>query len=538
MIPSLFQNKRRVIFYSCCFLIGVCFVYSVFIRRAWFERPLDTHHEWLTAHSVCVTKNWLKEGPFHLRFLHILNPASVEFDTLSSREPYISYPPGTFIPVFLLATLFNINDLIQLYQVYNLINHFVVSLILFSVIFQLLTSIKITGIFHIFFSFVPAIIYLFTPPTLYWHQNVFFADQAVMILFALFIYLEMKRFSYVKLNWWNETLFVLTVFLGVLTDWLFIFVLFVALILRISFQSKSIPLKQFIISQFDMVIPALFAMSLFSYQVISMGLSSKLFTIFQTRTEGVTFIKFLLKHFWINGVGGYGIVLCGSALLSLVFFMSYYSFLRFKVIHSNPNTKMLDAATYLIGISTLPCLLQVYTFQQHTFIHDFSALKWAIPLALIPFGIMPIILSELISTRKYVLQLSILLFWLICLGLIFHYTSHHYQMFFWKGQSNNKRVGDLVKRNAGLKDICFAFDFTIPVFPPQRLAYSEKRVYPISKFIEAKNQVSQFANKGATGKIFISENDWGRLKEEAVRVCSTIYKDTDYYICVITLSKP
>jgi hypothetical protein len=111
-------------------------------------------------------------------------------------------------------------------------------------------------------------------------------------------------------------------------------------------------------------------------------------------------------------------------------------------------------------------------------------------------------------------------------------------MFFWKGDSYNKRIGELVKRNAGLNDICFAFDFKIPVFPPQRLAYSEKRVYPISQFIEAERQVSPFENKGATGKIFISEKEWGRLKEEAVRMCSTIYKDTDYYICVMTQSNP
>ncbi len=80
------ESRKNSIVVICCFLMTLCFVYTVFLRRAWFAKPLI---EWVTAHSVCVTRNWIKEGAFNLRFMHILNPASIEFDTLLSRDPYV-----------------------------------------------------------------------------------------------------------------------------------------------------------------------------------------------------------------------------------------------------------------------------------------------------------------------------------------------------------------------------------------------------------------------------------------------------------------
>ncbi|HTZ11248.1 MAG TPA: hypothetical protein VMD04_02565, partial [Candidatus Margulisiibacteriota bacterium] len=361
------KKRKKITVFLCCFLILLCFAYTVFIRRARFKMPLDSYNSgWCTAHSVCVTKNWIKEGAFNLRFMHVLNPASIEFDTLLSREPCVSYPPGTFIIVFLLAKILHIKDLIMLYQIYNLFNQLTISLLLFFIMFQIINYFGNINIFTIFFSIMPSITYLYLPPTLHWHQDGFFADQAVIMLFVIFIYLEMKYLLYGRLGAWSKLFFLSIVFLGMLTEWLFAFVVFVAFILRILFVPRvKGGLKNLIIMNLNLIIPALLALAFFIYQVIPMGLLSTLITHYRNRTAGTgedgVAINLFNQHFRRFGSWYYGKTLCLCAVASIIAFLLYYAFMRLKAIRSNIN-KLLNKYMYLICLSVLPCLLQVYVF--------------------------------------------------------------------------------------------------------------------------------------------------------------------------------
>jgi hypothetical protein len=255
------RSNKNIRVSICLIFIILCFAYSVFLRRPWFARGLDVHHEWVTAHSVCVTNNWLKEGALNLRFLQVIDPDSVEFDTLLKRRIYVSYPAGAFIPVFLIAKIFNIKDLIVLYQSYNLLNHLLIAIILFLLMFEILNHFARFNRLNIIFALGPSLVYLFTPPTLYWHQNVFFADEAVMIFFVAFVYLEIRRFLYGRHSLANKLVFYTIVFLGTLTDWLFLFIVFIAIILRWLFSPAALrfsPIR-------DSIIPPSFAIAIFSW---------------------------------------------------------------------------------------------------------------------------------------------------------------------------------------------------------------------------------------------------------------------------------
>jgi len=466
----------------------------------------------------------------------VLNPASIEFNSFSSRTPYISYPSGAFIPVFLFAKTFGIKDLIMLYQAYNLLNHLVISMMLFLLMFMIIDYFQKINILNVFFSIIPSLIYLFTPPTLYWHQNVFFADQAVIMWFAVFIYIEMKYFLYGKLNWLNEIVLAAIVFLGVLTDWLFVFVVFVAVGLRIFFANRARWFRQIILSVRNIIIPALLAIAVFIYQIASTKSFLKLTEIFKCRYrvggDGVV-TDFLRQYFYDYVIGGYGYILCLFAVFCILVLLFYYIFMRLKVI-CNHNDKMVKVYIYLICFTALPCLFHGYIFQQHSIVHDFAALKWALPLSLIPFGIFPIVFIKVVKRNKHH-ELFTGIFCVFCIILlvrgVFYRTAVEYRNFFESGGDRNKRIGELVKRNATYNDICFSFDFAIPMFPPQRLAYSGKRVYKIEDIAEAKDMLSEFAKRGARAKIFIDEKKWDDMREDIEKVCSKIYKDSDYYVC-------
>ena len=43
-----------------------------------------------------------------------------------------------------------------------------------------------------------------------------------------------------------------------------------------------------------------------------------------------------------------------------------------------------------MGMLLVPCILQLIVFSNHSYIHEFSVLKLSIPLATIPFVLLPI----------------------------------------------------------------------------------------------------------------------------------------------------
>ena len=576
------KDRKIFIILCCCFLIFLFFFYTVYIRHEWFRRPLGYHDWWMTAHSVCVTKNWLKEGAFNLRFMHILNPASVEFDTILSRTPYVSYPPGALIPVFLFAKIFHPKDLILVYESYNLLSHCIIAIFLFLLMFMIIDYYKEVSGTNVFFSIVPSLIYLFTPPTLYWHQNEFFTDQAVMILFVLFIYFEMKRFLYGDLKLPANLLFIGIVFLGTLTDWLFVFIIIVAAALRIFFDDKPRNLWNCVLNTLNLTIPAVSAIALFLYQIVPLGLLPDLITVFDRRhlagPDGVV-TNFWMQHFVKFVIGGYGYILCVATTLCSIFLLFYFIFIMFKK-REDDNKGMVKTYVRLVFLIGLPCLLQVYVFKQHSIVHAFSALKWALPLSLIPFGIFPVIFIRLMRPHqhhKFIISVFVILCVILLALGVFYRTSVLYRRFFGGVNDYDKKLGELVKRNVQYRDICFSFDFDIPEVPPQRLAYSEKRVYLIklvkrnaqNKDIrqyrdirfsfnfdipefpsphldyhkkrvylirdvsEIEGMLSRFVEKGARGKIFVHKVTWDRLGRDIEKICPVVYKDSDYYVCEI-----
>lgn len=58
---------------------------------------------WTTGGSAVTAANWYREGAWRLRFVMYWAPDSVELDALGAREPYISFPPGAIIPIYLMA---------------------------------------------------------------------------------------------------------------------------------------------------------------------------------------------------------------------------------------------------------------------------------------------------------------------------------------------------------------------------------------------------------------------------------------------------
>jgi len=117
---------------SLLFIITTWFFLNTLeTRKPWRTVLSDTHHQWLSGSTLKFVNNWFEEGPVSLKFGMIENPNSIEFPTLLSRGPYPSYPPGTIIPVYVLAKIMGRELTPSLLMKYNLINHFLIAFFYF-----------------------------------------------------------------------------------------------------------------------------------------------------------------------------------------------------------------------------------------------------------------------------------------------------------------------------------------------------------------------------------------------------------------------
>jgi len=511
----ILQNKKIIGVILLLIICGVVFLYTVEIRRQWFGTLSEGHHQWLSGNTLKFSKDWYVEGPLHLKFLMLRNPRSVEFPTLFSRLPLFSYPPGCVLPIYVISKLRGHVPTVSLLMKYNLINHFLIAYLLSLTVFFFLTYLKFNYWGSFILSLVPIFLELLLPAPLYWHQNVFFADQAVILPFVLIVFLEVNRENVRNktISGMINSLQAVVFLYGILTDWLFIFIMVTVYIKRILYGESGRCLYSFCQMSIKYFSPAIVGLVLYLVQLQYSGFLARMIHKFFFRTGlgngGDRFTVKFYERFWEGHISaGYGeisiLLLWGSLIiftLSLIYSGAQY--LRKKSIPEE-----LKRTFSLIGILLIPCFLQVYTFRNHCAIHDFSALKMSVPLSTVPFVLIPVLLyflSRIQLRRDSFQRLKTLRVWrrrnraliiiisgsFLLVGIYLGKEHPHFKDLFPEPNETFEINGRFIASNTRYEDIVFSPDYenVIPDIPPQGLSYSMKRVYKISSILNIYNIV-------------------------------------------------
>jgi hypothetical protein len=285
-------------------------------------------------------------------------PLSIDSATFETRNLYISYPPGCVLPIFLISKLLNIEPNAHILMSYNLFNQLACSLIL------TLMSFKLTRITWL--AILTGSAYLLWPSTLYWQQNVFFSDQAIILPFLIVWYCEFSE------NKWAKKLQLFFIFYGALTDWFFVSVVSIIVIFR--FFNFKYDFKKTFKSILPILIIVAIAALLFLAQIYSLNGFSKIYQKFLDRTaistEGSEKAGVFWKQFWLGYLSKqFGYI----ALLFFVGgFITVFTFFKKNQIFQ------------VIGFIACSILLHSFLLRNHTAVHDFSALKFASFISLIP----------------------------------------------------------------------------------------------------------------------------------------------------------
>lgn len=546
--------SRKNLFSVLCilgllFFTVIVFYYTLEIREPWrVEELSEGGHQWLTGSTLEFSKEWYYEGPQNIHFGMFEYPASVEFPTLTSRNPYTSYPPGTIIPIYVLSKIREKEPTISMIMKYNLVNHFFIAFFLSLMVFFFISrQLEADLLNSTLFAIIPILIELFMPGTLYWHQNVFFSDQAIILPFVLFILLEVLRFkSSKRVTNILSILQALVMFYGVLTDWLFIPIVFTVFLKRIINNEIEIKgdIQKFIQKTLYFWSPVVLAGFLFLWQIYSLENFDRTINTFFVRASLSstgpltihTFLETFKSHLTLSFGYIAAVILVASLLLLLIF--SFYLIIKYFRAHKT-NYKLKNTLL-LAWMLLLPCLIQIFLFKNHSFIHEFSALKFSVPLSVIPFVIIPLLCYLLLEDPKFPkkfllignkrLNLKLLAICLVALLLtgitLINNSNHLFNMFPFPNK-NYTMLGEAIHKNTNYYDVVFSPDFEINSLPPQQISISMKPVYKIKSISDITQKTKNIKGNYTVVIIFSGPppSSWSAVLKNA-----TINKSNGYYL--------
>ncbi|HEY5867559.1 MAG TPA: hypothetical protein VI542_18715 [Candidatus Tectomicrobia bacterium] len=438
------------------------FAITIGLRWRQVDQPY-TDFTWITAHSQLIVDNWLESGVWNERGLSFLNPPSIEFPSLLSRQPYVSYPCGAQWPVYILAKVLDRPVTPGVFHIWGLVWHGCIGLCLIGGLW--LFDAKGQEPERSLGTFLPGFVWLGGRASLTYFPAMWYADIVVLLPFVLVGLVEvimaraLLRERYRRwLTWSLPGL----IFWGTYTDWLFVplcAVIFLYRLLRL--RSISATFSTFV---WQVAMPAAVAVMLFLLQLgwtLGPHFGPALLERFLVRsldTAGAfarheSLLWYVYGHF-VDAMGVLTIALTALALLLLCV---------------RPGTIPGPLKDFLC-LLLVPSILLLLIFRQHAAVHQFVIVKFMIPVSLLLGGVLPRVLR--FPYKQRVLAV-------LCAVFLAHEGWRYWTSLDTPVDQRELALAEAVRSGFGYHDVLFTLEsgIEIPEVPPGQLARSRKRIY-------------------------------------------------------------
>jgi hypothetical protein len=495
-IPK-FQLKKSLILEVLVIALFWCI--SLSISSPVLNRTLETHHEWLMVHSLVSLRAFEQWGFSHLLGASILIPKSIEYSqvditTLNKGDGiYLSYPSlWLAIPyaVFKILSIPISNFNLQVYHL--LVNRLFTSIIIYFLLLEIIKVLSqdkfLNGLASKIIALTATLSWMFNPPVLYWTQNVYFCDQAVLFpIYSILLFALKNRFKFDYLSKFQQSILFFLCLLAAGFDWygwIFLFLLILIVIIPL--------IKQDIWTGIDSVKPIILAILVITSWFVGQLFYYKsgwqqIIDIFLYRTGYREHLHLsqslqIIISYWVNylpdpiremiGDGAMGIVIVSFLLwlLLIPLFWLYWCSDKFRDI----------LLTYLLLLAAP--LIQIIILRQHSIEHDFSTFKLALPTTFILWVVIPIWILKLLNPLyKFIPLISwIVIFLIITTNIIVNNNIQlKFVRFAWDGPEYPKEVGSIIQKYVAVNDLPLSDSEYISTntWPPQKLWYTNRFVY-------------------------------------------------------------
>lgn len=480
-------------------------IHSVNLRLPYLDVTRTGEHTWGTAHTLNSLKTWYFEGARSLNFLNVAAPKNFLHQTLKQRSLYISYPPGTLLLPGFISSLSDSPPEVDLLHLIGIFNHIFSGIVLFLLVRLVFKSLDVESNLAYFLSSMTASLFMILPATMYFFFGFYFADQSVVPLFILAVYLEAYRVAYdqegksLSLLWF--TCFVQSY--GMMTDFLFCFLAPLILISRVLFREKQ-PLNLRWLQQTFIVLgfPVLLTLGIWGWQLYTTDTFGLLLRRFTTRSNpGIPALNWTKEHFyshfeklWVYILeqtrGKYSHRFLYSSLASLIILLIFS-------LSSLLRTKKFQVLLVTVASILIPSMMQVHFLTEHQLFHSFSTLKFYTALVIgVPLlvGLISTVFSKYLYTPSRAHTASIAFLAIAMVALVNPLIKELEPTFIFADKANKDEVNCIelktILHEIDRSSLVFSQDYQVPIFPPEDFACAGIAVYNKSQFQKAMNQWS------------------------------------------------
>lgn len=497
--------RRRAAFFGVALAVAAGFGWSVVARAPEWGRLHPNLAGWHTAGSVVFAEHWRAEGAARLAFAMVWAPASVDQPTLESRRPYTSFGPGAVVPLHLIALLLRQPPTPALAWGLSLAVQGLVAGILAALAWGIARRAGFGALGATPPALAAGLAYVGMPAPYYEHMAAYFADQAVMLPFALFLLVELARRSNLRpaLRFACDVAQALLVAWGLATEWLFAFVALTAMLLRLADGTVRLRAPGTYARLWPVVAPVILVGLLFLGQLWLLDALADTGGRFAlrsgARSDG-SFLRAFLRldfgdRFWTahlrHGLGPGAAALVGTAAVGAIT-AGLASLMRRR--NGGDAAGLADLGA-ILALALLPCLLYYAVFREHNnqIFHPFVALKFALPAALALCGLLPATLARALGFPRMAVALA-WLFAAVALGYLAALGGPRARSFDLVREipvTHAERIGPHLRAHAGYNDILFATDFEVEEGNPIGLLHSRKPVHRAASLARIREHLAE-----------------------------------------------
>jgi hypothetical protein len=396
-----------------CLAVTALWIWVLIPRFPYLDQIPVYDADSMTSAANIWAHNWWANGAFSMWFATPYSPLSVETPTLADVTLYQSWPPGTFVPILLLAEILHIEPSVPLINWFNVVNHGMIALAVAFTAFNIARVNRLHVVACGLIAIGVAFPILFPRGLVYFFSQVYCVTIAILLYAAAFLLLE--SLSYVAQSpRHRKVLFalqLLVIYLAFFVDWLsytlFAFWLLVRLtggyfgfVERWSWRQLAglalLPVSAFAIYLMWRFFPPGSIARTQGLEASIYELAWKIaYRMNLTDDHHITGFTqtFVEMHDYYYSPHVFALIV-GSTLVTAIFLA-----ISFRLATDPGERRSIFATASMLFLVTVPFYAHMLLLYQHTAIHRWAIAKAMFAYALVPFALLPI--SGFVLLRLY-----------------------------------------------------------------------------------------------------------------------------------------
>lgn len=544
------DNKPKLNIVSVMILIGltgiIFTVFQVFYMPHDFDN-LGGKHAWVSGSTIKYVNMWLEEGAGKLHFTNMEKFPSIELQSFEEREPYVTYPPGVTVMVWLGAKLCGKSHIdIYFLKHFQLIMYGIESILMALLIYVFCErNVKAGEKSKLILSVAIATLWMTLPVNNWFLTNIYWTDLAVYLWIIAYLLLE-------SVSDWDalsgkakkvaEALKSIVIVAGVLTEYYFCIVVFFGFLFNIVYTVKNADGKKLrcvIKSSLKYIIPVVVALTIYIWQMsYTNNWAGQLADTFLHRT-GVAHTEDVTGEF---KEGFLNAITC-SSILRAVLLIVVEGIAGICIIIAACRKKLIniftDKSAIAVAMLIVTPVVQLLMFWNHSSIHQYSMVKVGLQIIGVLLGITGLISNAQKRTKlQKIAAVFVGVFSFVCILLATGYPGRIKEFYEEKNKVLDYSIAEAIAQNTGFDDVCFSFTYVISNNPPMDICVSEKMVYEIASIDDVYTMFDELSEKAnlilVVDKNNIGSNDYIdrektddiiRQEQECISLGKVIYED-------------